>query len=637
MLRFTPPSHSIPTLLTLLAAGGQVFGVQNLSHQPLRIGLLNDFEIVGNSFVSAQQAFLGTADKIYIIDKTENNAAQINGHPAWASEWSVSTRQTRAMDIVTNSFCAGGTVLGNGTWLNVGGNQAVTYGGETALSQIGAPPYGDSDGGRSVRLLNPCDDGTCNWAMDQPLSSRRWYPTLETLEDGSAIILGGCQWGGFVNDAAQSNPTYEFYPSRGPPVVSSILQNTLPANLFPLAWLLPSGRLFIQSNWKSSLLDYKQNQETPLVDMIDAVRVYPASAGVALLPLSSQDNYKATIMFCGGSNVSSVQWGQVWDLPHYPASSSCVMISPDDPSPQYMETDPLPEGRTMGNLILLPDGRVFCLNGAKTGVAGYGNTTYAIGQSFADQPNLSPIIYDPSAPAGTRWKRDGLKASTIPRMYHSSAVLLPDGSVFVSGSNPNSDINMTTTYPTEYRIEQFYPSYYNQRRPEIQNPPSQLGYGGPYFEISLSVADLFGNKTTNIQTAKVVVLRSGFSTHTMNMGQRAVLLDHSYTISSNGTAKLYVSQLPPNPAIMPPGPAYLFLVVNGVPSIGVPVMVGSGKIETQKMGPNQPLPQSVIAPLTSSESQKTSSGASSVMDYGKADAMHWLKTAGALLAVLSLS
>lgn len=43
------------------------------------------------------------------------------------------------------------------------------------------------------------------------------------------------------------------------------------------------------------------------------------------------------------------------------------MISPDDPSPQYMEMDALPEGRTMGNLILLPDGRVFCLNGAKTG------------------------------------------------------------------------------------------------------------------------------------------------------------------------------------------------------------------------------------------------------------------------------
>ena len=29
------------------------------------------------------------------------------------------------MDIVTNTFCAGGNMLGDGTWINVGGNQPV--------------------------------------------------------------------------------------------------------------------------------------------------------------------------------------------------------------------------------------------------------------------------------------------------------------------------------------------------------------------------------------------------------------------------------------------------------------------------------------------------------------------------------
>lgn len=53
------------------------------------------------------------------------------------------------MDIVTNSFCAGGNVLGNGTWLNVGGNQGVTFGGLTAPSQNGGGPYDDPDGGQS--------------------------------------------------------------------------------------------------------------------------------------------------------------------------------------------------------------------------------------------------------------------------------------------------------------------------------------------------------------------------------------------------------------------------------------------------------------------------------------------------------
>ena len=29
--------------------------------------------------------FLGTTDKVYIIDKTEANPAQVAGHPAWAA------------------------------------------------------------------------------------------------------------------------------------------------------------------------------------------------------------------------------------------------------------------------------------------------------------------------------------------------------------------------------------------------------------------------------------------------------------------------------------------------------------------------------------------------------------------------
>lgn len=40
-------------------------------------------------------------------------------------------------------------MLGNGTWVNVGGNQAVTYGGNQAASQNGGAPYDDPDGGQS--------------------------------------------------------------------------------------------------------------------------------------------------------------------------------------------------------------------------------------------------------------------------------------------------------------------------------------------------------------------------------------------------------------------------------------------------------------------------------------------------------
>ena len=204
----------------------------------------------------------------------------------------------------------------------------------------------------------------------------------------------------------------------------------------------------------------------------------------------------------------------------------------------------------MGNLILLPTGQVLCLNGAGTGriscrtlllatqlkypgVAGYGNDSWAIGQSYADHPILQPVVYNSSAPAGSQWSRDGLPASAVPRMYHSTATLLPDGegavivfrldrysnespgSVLVAGSNPNSDyVDSGIPYPTEYRLEKFYPAYFKQRRPSPTGIPNSLRYGGPFFNLSLSSSDLFED-AGNVKHSKVVVMRTGFSTHTM--------------------------------------------------------------------------------------------------------------------------
>lgn len=51
-----------------------------------------------------------------------------------------------------------------------------------------------------------------------------------------------------------------------------------------------------------------------------------------------------------------------------PASTSCVRITPDV-SGAYIEDDPLPEGRSMGSLIALPNGKILCLNGAGMGRA----------------------------------------------------------------------------------------------------------------------------------------------------------------------------------------------------------------------------------------------------------------------------
>lgn len=85
---------------------------------------------------------------MYIVDKTERNPVSVAGHPAWATEYDYNTNTFRTMDIETNSFCAGGNVLGNGTWVNVGGNQAVGPGG---LNLGATNPYQNGDGGKATR------------------------------------------------------------------------------------------------------------------------------------------------------------------------------------------------------------------------------------------------------------------------------------------------------------------------------------------------------------------------------------------------------------------------------------------------------------------------------------------------------
>jgi hypothetical protein len=94
------------------------------------------------------------------------------------------------------------------------------------------------------------------------------------------------------------------------------------------------------------------------------------------------------------------------------------------------------------------------------------------------------------------------------------------------------------------------------------------------------------------------------------MGQRYVQLENTYTGFSNSTAVLHVSQIPPNPAILVPGPAFIFVVVNGIPSVGRQVMIGSGILGVQQILAIGDLPASQIMSVenTTQTTQSSSSG-----------------------------
>ena len=71
----------------------------------------------------------------------------------------------------------------------------------------------------------------------------------------------------------------------------------------------------------------------------------------------------------------------------------------------------------------------------------------------------------------------------------------------------------------------------------------------------------------------VSLMDLGFVTHGVHMNARLVFL--SANISSD--RKSLVISGPVNSGIYPPGPAWLYLVIDGVPSAGKKVMVGNGQ------------------------------------------------------------
>lgn len=133
----------------------------------------------------------------------------------------------------------------------------------------------------------------------------------------------------------------------------------------------------------------------------------------------------------------------------------------------------------------------------------------------------------------------------------------------VAGSNPNGGVS-TTKYPTEYRIEYFQPPYMSMRRPSFKSEPKQIDYG-----------QVFTVSVTNPGHAIVftaVLMDLGFHTHAVSLQSRHVTLVSRY----NAIAKTLSITGPPNTFVYPPGPAFLYILGDGIPSNGTKILVGNG-------------------------------------------------------------
>ncbi|CAG8714442.1 399_t:CDS:2, partial [Cetraspora pellucida] len=195
-----------------------------------------------------------------------------------------------------------------------------------------------------------------------------------------------------------------------------------------------------------------------------------------------------------------------------------------------------------------------------------GNTTNR--KHSASLPQKIPLLYDPKAPLGSRFTR--MAEAKYVRVYHSSATLIPDGTVFVTGSNPNKGFCDTCEYPTEYRTEIFTPPYLlnGTPRPTIRSIAGTTAFNSmipiqtTYGEIVTILINL-DDPTANIAAA---LIHHGFATHSQHMSARYVSLQiKNQTQIPSGYSVDVI--LPPYPNIMPPGRhTYLYILNKGTPA-----------------------------------------------------------------------
>lgn len=198
----------------------------------------------------------------------------------------------------------------------------------------------------------------------------------------------------------------------------------------------------------------------------------------------------------------------------------------------------------MRSSTALPDGTYLIVNGAKKGVAGFG---------LANTPNFNAVLYDPSKPLNQRMTI--MANTTVARLYHSEAIVLQDGRVLVSGSDPQDG----GKNPEEYRVEVFEPPY------------SLSGLPKPAFTINEKDWS-YGQQVTITITAgnasKASLLGAVSSTHGNSMGQRTIFP----ALDCNGATCTITA--PPNNKVCPPGWFQLFVMDGPTPSMSTWVRIG---------------------------------------------------------------
>jgi hypothetical protein len=405
--------------------------------------------------------------------------------------WDPSSNSFAISSTSTKLVCSGHAFLPDGKLLVTGGHIA---------SNKGLP---------DANIFSPSDG---SFTRITSMAQGRWYPTTTTLANGEMLTIGG------ADASAVMVPVPEVWTGSAWRRLTGASQ-ALP--YYPWMFQAPNGKVFY-AGWSkvSRYLDPQGAGSWTVVGNSTRDR----EAGTAVM----YEPGKVLIVGGGGGRLP------LGSLP----TNTAETIDLTGAAPQWRSTGSMAFARRHLNATLLPTGEVLVVGG--TNASGFNN---AAGSVHAAE------IWNP---ANGTWKT--VAANSINRIYHSTAILLPDARVLVAGAGENFNPDTRTEDVDQFNAELYSPPYlFRGPRPSITSTQVNLTYGASFTVGTPDPGSI----------ARVTIVRLSSVTHSFDQNQRFMAL--TFQTTSSGLRV----DAPANSNLAPPGHYLLFLVSSvGVPSVG---------------------------------------------------------------------
>jgi hypothetical protein len=372
------------------------------------------------------------------------------------------------------------------------------------------------------------DPKTEEYTRVADLTTKRWYPTLTPLSDGSVLAVSGLD--GTAQIVKGVHETEQWVPAEQRWIPRPDLSHYFAT--YPALFQTENKAVLFYSSSNSGyglgtqgrqpgFWNIDTNAFTPVPGLRDPGQ-NETSSSAWVGPVQDQ-----TIAIVGGGGVgtSKVSTGRI------------DVIKLDATNPHYIAGPSLPRGTRYPQLVTLPDDTMLITGGSR----------YYRGEHASD--NHVARIYHPTT--------NTLSVAASPligRDYHSEALLLPDGRVITMGGNPlYADKADTISGTFEQRLEIYTPAYlYRGARPVIASATASVAVGG--------VVTVASRDADAIVTARLI--RPGAATHQLDLEQGSFALQVSHRPGSVALT------LPSEVTLVPPGDYMLFVLNSaGVPSI----------------------------------------------------------------------